>query len=661
LRLPPCRARRARGLPQVHRIPLRAQSAGSGCEPGVAIKHGLDPTDANTNSVCPESAGHARTEAVEISVDGDPAALSSSHVRVLLVGGSGKDAAVIRAHLECSRTMNFEVTHSERLAQALTLPEARDADVMLLHVSEADVPRLASLTQARLSAPLIPVVVISDVDDEVIALRALQNGSRGYLLKSELNPRLLLTTLGGALESHRMVLQLNNARERARHLATHDQLTGLANRSLFHDRLSQAVSAARRGRQRLAVLFMDLDGFKTINDTLGHAVGDGLLRGIARRLGSCLRETDTAARLGGDEFAVLLTNLSNELDAATVARKLVHVLSQPIQFRRQSTSIRASIGIATFPRDASDLEELLKKSDTAMYHAKEQGGNRFEFYTQDMNAVIQRRVALEDRLRNALEENQFLVHYQPQFDLTRGRIFGAEALLRWQHPELGLVSPSHFLPIAEETGLIVSIGDWILRVACEQNARWNRSGHRGLRVSVNVSSQQFLEAGFADVVRKALEESGLPPVSLELEITESSLLRDVEITVNTLRHLKDLGVRLSIDDFGTGYSALAYLKRLPIDVLKIDQSFVRALTTDPADATITEAIVQLATGLNLTTIAEGVETLEQLLLLGSYGCSRMQGFLFGKPVPAETFERWLHDPPFQWDQGEAEEAKDLEV
>jgi diguanylate cyclase (GGDEF)-like protein len=658
----PRKLRSTRRLPQAHRIPLEVQSAGLGREPGVAIKHDLDPTDANTNSVCPEPAGHARIEAVENSLDGDPAALTSSHVRVLLVGGDAEDAAAIRAQLEQARSMNFEVTYAERLAQAITLPEARDADVMLLHVGEADLPRLASLTQARLSAPLIPVVVISDVDDEVVALRALQNGSRGYLLKSELNPRLLLTTLGAALESHRMVLQLNNARERARHLATHDQLTGLANRSLFHDRLSQAVSAARRGRQRLAVLFMDLDGFKTINDTLGHAVGDGLLRGIARRLGSCLRETDTAARLGGDEFAVLLTNLSNELDAATVARKLVHVLSQPIQFRRQSTSIRASIGIATFPRDASDLEELLKKSDTAMYHAKEQGGNRFEFYTRDMNAVIQRRVALEDRLRNALEEQQFLVHYQPQFDLTRGRIFGAEALLRWQHPELGLVSPSHFLPIAEETGLIVSIGDWILRVACEQNARWNRSGHRGLRVSVNVSSQQFLEAGFADVVRRALEESGLPPVSLELEITESSLLRDVEITVNTLRHLKDLGVRLSIDDFGTGYSALAYLKRLPIDVLKIDQSFVQTLTTDPADATITEAIIQLATGLNLTTIAEGVETLEQLLLLGSYGCSRMQGFLFGKPVPAETFEQWLHDPPFQWVQGgDEEQAKDLEA
>jgi diguanylate cyclase (GGDEF)-like protein len=579
----------------------------------------------------------------------------SAHVRVLFVGGGEADARQVRELLAASRSIAFELSHCADLTDALAHAESRNVDVMLLLLDESDAPRLGGLARARLSVPLLPIVVLSDVDDEAVALKALQNGARGYLVRSETSPRLLVTTLGAALESHRMILQLNTARERARHLATHDQLTGLANRSLFHDRLAQAVAAARRGRQKLAVLFVDLDGFKSINDTLGHAVGDGLLRGIARRIASCLRETDTAARLGGDEFAVLLTNLGNELDAATVARKIVAALGEPLQFRQQSTTIRCSIGIATFPRDAQDAEALLKRSDTAMYHAKQRGGGRFDFYTEDMNAAIQRRVALEDRLRTALDQNEFIVHYQPQFDLTRGRIIGAEALLRWKHPELGLVSPGHFLPIAEETGLIVPIGDWILRTACDQNARWNREGHRGLRVSVNVSSQQFLEPGLADVVKSALEQSGLAPISLELEITESSLLRDVEVTVNTLRRLKDLGVRLAIDDFGTGYSSLAYLKRLPIDVLKIDQSFVRALTTDPADATITQTIVQLAAGLNLTTIAEGVETLEQLLLLGSYGCSRMQGFLFGKPAPSEIFESWLDNPPFRWIQGERTE------
>jgi diguanylate cyclase (GGDEF)-like protein len=580
----------------------------------------------------------------------------SSHVRVLLVGGREADTQTLRSLLDASRSIAFEIVPERSLSLAMARAEGRNVDVMLLCMDASDAPRLGQLAEVRLSAPLLPVVVLSDVDDEGVALKALQSGARGYLVRSELNPRLLITTLGAALESHRMILQLNTARERARHLATHDQLTGLANRSLFHDRLSQAVAAAHRSRQKLAVLFVDLDGFKSINDTLGHAVGDGLLRGIARRIASCLRETDTAARLGGDEFAVLLTNLGTELDAATVARKLLATLGEPLQFRQQSTTIRCSVGIASFPRDAQDAEALLKRSDTAMYHAKQRGGNRFDFYTEDMNTAIQRRVALEERLRTALDQNEFLVHYQPQFDLTRGRIIGAEALLRWKHPELGLVSPGHFLPIAEETGLIVPVGDWILRSACEQNARWNKTGHRGLRVSVNVSSQQFLEPGLADVVKSALEQSGLAPISLELEITESSLLRDVEVTVNTLRRLKDLGVRLAIDDFGTGYSSLAYLKRLPIDVLKIDQSFIRTLTTDPADATITQTIVQLAAGLNLTTIAEGVETLEQLLLLGSYGCSRMQGFLFGKPVPAQVFERWLDNPPFRWVQGERNEA-----
>ena len=588
-----------------------------------------------------------------MSEDQNPAP-GSSRIRLLLIGVDAEQATHVRALLDASRSMQFELQHAPSLSTALALPNADSVDVMMLYVSEADLPRLSPLTQARMAAPLIPIVVMSDLDDEAIAIRALQNGARSYLVRADTTSRLLVTTLAAALESHRMILQLNTARERARHLATHDQLTGLANRTLFHDRLDQALSAARRGRHKLAVLFVDLDGFKAINDSLGHAVGDGLLRGLARRIAACLRETDTAGRLGGDEFAVLLTNLANEMDAAMVAKKLLSALSEPIQFREQSMSIQCSVGIATFPRDTTDAEELIKKADTAMYHAKERGGNVFDFYTEDMNAAIQRRADLEGRLRNALEEDQLVVHYQPQFDLTRGRIIGAEALLRWQHPELGLVSPAHFLPIAEETGLIVPIGDWILQQACQQNAIWNRQQDRNLRVSVNVSSKQFLEPGFSDVVRTALHRTGLSAVSLELEITESSLLRDVEVTVNTLRNLKELGVRLAIDDFGTGYSALAYLKRLPIDVLKIDQSFVKALTTDPADATITETIVQLASGLNLTTIAEGVETLEQLLLLGSYGCNRMQGYLFGKPVPAETFEQWLENPPFHWKQGEGE-------
>ena len=579
---------------------------------------------------------------------------SRQPLRVLLAGGDQRDAVQLRTLLAESRAMAFELVHVPEVQDLLAQLDSQQADVMLLHLDADDLPNMAHLTQARLSAPLLPVVVVSDLEDEALALRSLQSGARGFVVKRELNPRLLVTTLGAALENHRMILQLQSARERARHLATHDPLTGLANRALFHERLGQALATAKRSRQRLAVLFVDLDGFKAINDTLGHAVGDGLLRGVSRRVSACLRETDVGGRLGGDEFGVLLTNLANEIDASTVARKLITELSEPLQFRNQATSIRCSIGISTFPRDGQEAEELLKQADTAMYHAKQHGGSRFEFYTDDMNTALHERLVLEDQLRTVLDEDALRLHYQPQFDLTRGRIIGAEALLRWQHPERGLLAPAHFLPILEETGLVVPTGEWVLRTACEQNAAWHEAGHRGLRMSVNVSSQQFLEPGFAALVKDVLATTGLPPVSLELEITESSLLRDVDVTVHTLRNLKDLGVRLAIDDFGTGYSALAYLKRLPIDVLKIDQSFVRAVTTDPADATITEAIIQLAGGLNLTTIAEGVETLEQLLLLGSYGCSRMQGHLFGKPVPEETFRKWLANPPFRWVQGESD-------
>ena len=362
-----------------------------------------------------------------------------------------------------------------------------------------------------------------------------------------------------------MILQLNTARERARHLATHDQLTGLANRSLFQDRLSQAMSAARRGRHKLAVMFLDLDGFKGINDSLGHAVGDGLLRAIARRLGTCLRETDTAARFGGDEFAVLLTNLSNELDAATVAKKLLESLGEPIEFRRQATTIHTSIGIATFPRDAVGPEELIKKSDTAMYHAKERGGSRFEFYTEDMNEAIQRRAAIEERLRSALDEDRLVLHYQPQFDLTRGRIIGAEALIRWRHSELGLRLPRHTsCPIAEETGLIVPIGNWILQGPPAGRTPSGIAPATADSASLSMSHHSnSSRPGFADVraPRRSMRAGLAGRYPSSWRSPRAALLQATSTSRSTpCGSLKDLGVRLAIDDFGTGYSALAYLK-----------------------------------------------------------------------------------------------------
>jgi diguanylate cyclase (GGDEF)-like protein len=569
-------------------------------------------------------------------------------VSVLLVGGESDRAEELRETLEASRAMAFLFTHAERLSAAVDVLDSTAVDVMLLLVSKEDEDGLGLLAQARIRAPDLPIVILSENDDENEALQALRIGARGYLLQSEVNTRLLVTTLTAALGSHKTIAQLNQARERARHMATHDQLTGLPNRILFNDRLNQSVATARRNGQKLAVLFLDLDGFKTVNDTLGHAVGDGLLRAIAGHLTDGLRGSDTAARLGGDEFGMLLTNLSGELDAANVAGKILDALAKPMILRNRSILTTASIGIATYPRNGTEPEELVKKADTAMYHAKERGRNRYKFYTSDMNATVLRRVALESRLRTAAEDGGLRLYYQPQFDLRRERMVGAEALLRWKHPKLGLLAPQEFLPLAEESGFILSIGEWVLRTACKQNAEWQNLGHPGFRVAVNVSAQQFQEPNFVSVVCDALEESGLAPELLELEITESILVQDAEVTVNVMDSLKRLGVHLAIDDFGTGYSALSYLKHLPIDVLKIDQSFVRSLHTDPADATIVETIVRMAKGLNLSTVAEGVENREQLLLLGSYGCHRMQGFLFGKPAPPDVFLDFIAQPGIHW-------------
>ena len=573
-------------------------------------------------------------------------------VRILHVGGNAGQADRLRSTLEQSRTLACALVHVERIADVAEHPDAKDSEAVVLDLCGGGI-RLSALASLREILPRLPIIVIGEDDSEEVATEALAQGASGYLLPSEAGTRLLITTLGAALGIQRALLQLDTAREQARHLATHDQLTGLANSVLFNDRLSQGVAAARRSRNVLAVLYLDLDGFRAVNEALGNSAGDGLLRGIASQLNSCIGEADTVARIGGDEFAVMLTQLPSELDAARVAGRIGEVLARPIPFGQRNVSATASIGIATFPRDGAEPDELVRKAETAMHHAKERGRNRYEFYAREMNAAVLRRVSIETRLRQALEERSLVLHYQPQYDLRRSRIVGCEALIRWNHPERGLLPPSEFLGVAEESGLIVPIGGWVLQEACRQAAVWHAAGHVGLRVAVNVSSRQFRESSFEGVVSAALAASGLRPESLELEITEGSLMADVDTTVPTLYALKRLGVRLSIDDFGTGYSALSYLKQLPVDVLKIDQSFVRELTTHPVNATITEAIVRLARGLDLATLAEGVETPEQLLLLGSYGCHRMQGFLFGRPSPPEQFAEWLTHPPFRWDQGES--------
>ena len=583
------------------------------------------------------------TEAIEDGRDATP-----GPIRVLLVGPHSADVALLRALLENSRETEVALAHAVNLQHAFEALERDAVDVLLMDVGAGSPRELVAVSQARVRAPLVPVVVMVDDDDEMLAAKAVEVGARGYLIKCALSPGALVWSLQHAIRNQRMFLELNIARERARQLATYDQLTGFANRSLFQDRLDQAVASARRNRQKLAVLFLDLDEFKLINDSLGHLAGDALLRLSAQRVATCLRKSDTGARLGGDEFAILLTNLADEADAGRVADKVLALLRQPVSLKGREHLITASIGIAAFPRDAASSEELLKHADMAMYAAKSSGRDCYTFFTQGQNGAVLERAARESRLRAALESRELAIFYQPVVDATRGRVVGAEALIRWRHPDLGLMLPAQFLGIAEESQLIVSIGEWVLRTACSQAARWQQNGHEGFRIAVNVSSHQFQSGQFVAMVRDALRDTGLRPDSLELEITERSLLSGGQRTLAQFAMLRGLGVRMAIDDFGTGYSALAYLKQLPVDVLKIDQSFVRAVATDPADATITSTIVQMARALNLTTIAEGVESTEQFQLLASYGCNRMQGFLFSEAVEPDVLEQLLSAPPFWW-------------
>ncbi len=574
-------------------------------------------------------------------------------LRLLLLGGDEQSVAALQSVLDASKSAAFELVHITDLEALLESRDSKECDVIVLVATGHEGDEVSELARIRDTFRNLPVVVLADSDDESLALDAVNAGARGYLVRQNLELLSVVTILAAAVGSQRSIVALNEARQRERHLATHDPLTGLANRMLFNDRLTHTLAAARRGRKRSALLMVNLDGFKGVNDRLGQAVGDGLLRGVARRIGTCLRKTDTAARLGSDEFAVVLGELSSELHAVRVADKILETIHAPMAFTDDSSKITASIGVALFPRDGVEAEDLIQKADVAMHHAKKNGGDSVEYFTEALNSAIQQRANMEQRIKTALDENQFVNYYQPQLDVRTARIMGAESLIRWQDPERGLVPPLEFLPLAEETGLIVPIGEWVLRTACNQLAVWHRLGHKSLRMSVNVASEQFQQPNFEEVVRNALQESGIPAFSLELEITETSLLQDVELTERTLASLKELGVRLAIDDFGTGYSSLAYLKRLPIDVLKIDRAFVSSIVTDPTDATLTSTIVTMARGLGLTTVAEGVETPDQLLLLGSYGCNRMQGFLIGKPAPADLFAEWLVNPPFKWMQSES--------
>ena len=425
------------------------------------------------------------------------------------------------------------------------------------------------------------------------------------------------------------------------HLAQHDFLTGLPNRILLTERLSQAIGSAQRHRKQVALLFLDLDYFKNVNDSLGHALGDQLLQSVAERLAGNVRATDTVCRQGGDEFVILLAEIAQPQDAAIIAEKLLAAFLELHLVGGQELHITLSIGISVYPDDGLDLDTILQNADTAMYHAKASGRNNYQFFRSDMNTRAVRRLQIEGNMRRALKQGEFLLYYQPQIDLATGVITGCEALIRWQDPDIGLVSPGQFIPVAEECGLIVPIGRWVLREACRQLKSWQEAGLRVVPVAVNISAVEFRHKNFIGELVLILRETGLAPDCLELELTESILMHDVETSMTTLDAIKKMGVNLAIDDFGTGYSSLSYLKRFPIDTLKIDQSFVRDIATDVDDATIVSAVIGMGRNLNHRVIAEGVETLEQYTFLNTRQCPEGQGFLFGKPMVAEEFAQLL--------------------
>ncbi len=547
--------------------------------------------------------------------------MNGENHNVLLIEDNPGDARLIREMLAEEPDSPFNLHFSERLAHGLDFLANEKPDLVLLDLSLPDSLGLETFAKVYEHSPAVPIIVLTGTDDKTVALKAVKGGAQDYLVKGKLDRELLVRAMQYSIERKRYQVQIE-------HQANYDALTGLPNRTLLHDRLRQAVFAQRAIRS-IAVVFIDLDHFKFVNDSLGHNMGDELLKNMSERLRTVLRPGDTVARLGGDEFVLILNDQANEDVIFRAMQRVAAKVSEPITIDGKELYITCSAGISLYPQDGPDVDTLLRNADVAMYRAKEAGRNNFQFFTAEMNQLVNDRLQLEHALRRALERKEFLLHYQQKVNLKTGALVGSEALLRWLHPEWGLVRPARFIPLAEETGLIVQIGE---------NRAWQEEGLDPGMVSVNLSARQFRQEGLVRTVSRVLADTGLEPSALEMELTESMVMHNAEAAIAILQGLKSLGIALSVDDFGTGYSSLAYLKDLPIDTLKIDRSFVRDIDAggDSGEGVLAQAIITLGHSLELKVIAEGVETDAQLRFLGKHKCDEVQGFYFGEPVaPAD--------------------------
>lgn len=554
---------------------------------------------------------------------------------ILLVEDNRGDARLVQEMLNDAPSTEFEVSHVERLTDAREKIMQAGTGCVLLDLSLPDAMRLEALMQLRAAAPDVPIVILSGLQDELLAVKAVQEGAQDYLIKGRVDGALLGRSINYAIERKRAEMELA-------HQAMHDGLTGLPNRTLFMDRLKHAIARADRHEALVGVMFLDLDGFKLINDSLGHDAGDRLLAALADRLREVLRTSDTAARFGGDEFTLVCEDVASESDVIHIAERILCAVDTPFELENEKLFVTASMGIVTTEGRDEDAESLIRDADAAMYRAKERGAS-WELFDDGMRSRMKERMGTETALRKAVAREELRILYQPQVDIRTGEIFGVEALLRWDHPERGLIEPDEFIWLAEETGTITEIGAWMMEHVCMQASRWRAVSLDGSvpQIAVNLTGRQHRDPNLVTIVKRALEESGTEPSTLCLEINESVVMKDVDSALDTLRSLKDLGVKLSIDNFGTGYSSLACLKRFPVDMLKVDRSFVAGLGHDPEDAAIVAAVISLANSLGLLVIAEGVETAAQAAELRVMGGHAGQGFYYGRPRPSEAIAALL--------------------